>query len=326
MTEGSPSVSRRGEIQVSPGQHAQVARLLRQALWLDPLTDGEIQRQIWEDPGFEPGLQWGVESSDGQLVGFVSAVVRQERQERVGYIKVIGVHPQWRRQGIGSQLLERVARELQTRGVREVRVGGSAPCYLWAGVDVRYTEAFCLFQKMGYSRYSDAINMTVDLATAPLDTDEDEVRLRQHGIETSRLRPEEMEEVGAWIEQRFGPNWRWEVAATLRNQPVGCFLARQVDHTQARGPVVGFAAYGGNRRNWFGPMGTEPDQRHLGIGRTLLRLCLRDLREAGYTQAQISWTGPVAFYARAVNARMERSFWLMRKELAPPPPPQETNG
>jgi hypothetical protein len=77
---------------------------------------------------------------------------------------------------------------------------------------------------------------------------------------------------------------------------------------------VGFAAYGVSRRDWFGPMGTGGELRKLGIGGVLLRRCLADLHRTGHRTAQIGWTGPIAFYARTVDAYVERVFRMYRKD------------
>jgi mycothiol synthase len=76
---------------------------------------------------------------------------------------------------------------------------------------------------------------------------------------------------------------------------------------------LGFACHGGNRSTWFGPMGTLESERQHGIGTVLLRRCLADIKAAGPVSAQIGWTGPIHFYARAVGARIDRVFWSYRK-------------
>ena len=53
---------------------------------------------------------------EGEPVGFV--IGDRRRGEGVGWIASIGVHPQFRRRGIGHQLLERCEKELGTIRVR----------------------------------------------------------------------------------------------------------------------------------------------------------------------------------------------------------------
>ena len=108
----------------------------------------------------------------------------------------------------------------------------------------------------------------------------------------------------------FGDGWGGEIAHSVGREHAGCHLALAKD-----GSLLGFAAYGSSRPSWFGPMGTAPAARGLGIGALLLRRCLADQRAAGQAQVQIGWVGPLPFYAKAVGARVERVFLLYRKQL-----------
>lgn len=62
-------------------------------------------------------------------------------------------------------------------------------------------------------------------------------------------------------------------------------------------------------------MGTAASARGLGIGRVLLRRCLRDMREAGARSGEISWVGPKGFYSDAAGAVTRRVFWLYPRDL-----------
>jgi hypothetical protein len=62
-------------------------------------------------------------------------------------------------------------------------------------------------------------------------------------------------------------------------------------------------------------MGTGGELRKLGIGGVLLRRCLNDMRELGHVRtAQIGWVGPIPFYARTVDAYVERVYWMYRRD------------
>ena len=99
------------------------------------------------------------------------------------------------------------------------------------------------------------------------------------------------------------------MADSIGRAGAGCHLALR------GGEIVGFAAYGSSRPSWFGPMGTVPAAAGLGIGRVLLRRCLRDQYAAGVRRAQIGWVGPEPFYADAVGARIERVFLQFGRSL-----------
>ena len=75
-------------------------------------------------------------------------------------------------------------------------------------------------------------------------------------------------------------------------------------------------AYGSSRPSWFGPMGTAPAGRGLGIGGVLLRRCLQEQKQNGYPSVQIGWVGPVGFYHRACGAVLGPAYWMMSRTFA----------
>lgn len=201
--------------------------------------------------------------------------------------------------------------QLGERGATEVVLGANPPVYLWPGIDVRYTAMTCLADAAGYERYRDAVDMAVDVRAVDLDVSGDERRLAQAGVAVRRAARPEAGLVVDWL--RAGPwgqsAWPDEAASALARQPAGCHVACRA------GDYVGFACHGSVRSGWFGPMGTLPSERRLGIGAVLLKRCLADMRRSGLRTARIGWTGPVRFYARTVGARVERVYWLYRKTL-----------
>jgi mycothiol synthase len=243
------------------------------------------------------------------LAGLALASVSQS-DPAVGHLDLLAVHLGARRRGIGSALVRRAEQELRGLGVREVRWAGNPPCYGWPGVDVRYTPAVCLAGALGYERSRAAENMTADLATAPLDTAGDEARLAAEGVTVRRATPDDLPVLAAWAERTWNASWAWELSQAVLVPGAACHVA-----VHEKDGVLAFAAYGGNRPSWFGPMGTDPAARKLGLGRVLLRRCLADQRASGLVSAQIGWVGPIPFYARTVAARVERIFWLYRRTL-----------
>ncbi|MEV4089182.1 GNAT family N-acetyltransferase, partial [Nonomuraea fuscirosea] len=170
-------------------------------------------------------------------------------------------------------------------------------------IDVRYTAAACLAERLGYERYHVAWNMTADLRTADLSVADEVARLAESGV-TVHAAGDDRKRVAAFVEEHWNERWAWEAVN-----------AAGLHYAERDGRILGFAAWG-SRPAWFGPMGTAEDARGLGLGRVLLRRCLADQRAAGQDSAQIGWVGPLRFYSRAVGARAERVFWLYRRDLA----------
>ena len=257
----------------------------------------------WEHP------ELAVVAVEGDTpVGFALGSVRGER----GHINLLAIAAQARRRGHARALLDALERRLAGAGAQRILVGGASPRFAWAGVDVRYSAAGFLFESAGYTRASQVVNMTVDLvgADARLETASAERDLAAQGITVRPLREDDRAPVTPLLAS-FGGTWLEETLATLERPGARCHLAVRGDGAAAE--YLGFACHGVNRADWFGPMGTSELERSRGIGSVLLRRCLADLRAAGHAQAQIAWVGPTEFYAKVVDAYVERVFWIYRK-------------
>ncbi|WP_238008762.1 GNAT family N-acetyltransferase [Dactylosporangium sp. AC04546] len=278
------------------------ARIAAEALELDG-DSGEARllvRRLADGPDGRVGFRLVDERGDGVVFGSVS-----DRDPRLGYVELLAVRASARRRGLGSQLLAAAEDRLRALGCERVRLGGNPPCYAWPGVDVRYTAAVCLAQKRGYGLEDTAWNMTADLRRESDDAERDEKRLAGVGVKVMEAPPETSE----WVRSIWGDGWAWEVGQSIGRDGAGCYVAVR------DGEILGFAAYGANRPSWFGPMGTAPAAEGLGVGRVLLRRCLADQRANRHDTAQIGWAGPIAFYSKAVGARIERIFWIYGKAL-----------
>lgn len=271
----------------------QAADIARAALVFDADSAAALPRRLGTPPD---GRRWTSVVTDAGLV-FASV---SGRDPGVGHIDLLAVHPDQQGKGHGRELVRAAEEWLRAQRVTEVRFAGNPPCYAWPGIDVRYTAATCLAESLGYERYHVAWNMTADLS-AGLSVEDDLVRLAAQGVTVGSG---ERERVTEFAREHWNDNWAWEAAN-----------AAGLHHAERDGKILAFAAWGA-RPAWFGPMGTAPEARGLGLGGVLLKRCLAEQRAAGQSHAQIGWVGPLRFYSRAVGARVERVFWLYRRELA----------
>lgn len=302
----------RGAVSTDPPALARIAsRALR---WdIDAAQLPELVR-----PAAEPGFAV-VAEVDGAPAGFalgsLGPVPADPARERRGHVNLLAVDAAARRRGIGSALLAELESRLFEAGAAAVLLGGATPVFAWPGVDARYTAACCLAEARGYERVREGVNMLVELDAAAeaglLATRPAERRLAEQGITVRRLAEQDREPISPWL-AAWGGTWRWETLSTLGRQSAGTHVAVLADGTpDAR--YVGFASHGVNRVGWFGPMGTDGSLRNTGIGAVLLKRCLADLRAAGLASSEICWVGPVAFYARTVDAYVNRVFRIYRK-------------
>lgn len=244
-----------------------------------------------------PDRRWtALVTEDARGVVFASM---STRDPSLGHLDLLAVHPEEQGQGRGRALVRAAEEWLRSQGATQARFAGNPPCYAWPGIDVRYTPAAALAERLGYELYRGAWNMTADLR-ADLSDEEDLVRLAGEGV---RVGDGDREKVVEFVREHWNDSWAWEAAH-----------ATGLHHAERDGKILAFAAWGA-RPAWFGPMGTAPDAQGLGLGRVLLRRCLAEQRAVGQSDAQIGWVGPLRFYSRAVGARAERVFWLYRREL-----------
>jgi GNAT superfamily N-acetyltransferase len=285
----------------------ELRRIAARSLRWDQPDAAALPELLW--PRERPALAVLAEQ-DGIAVGCALGSLRGDR----GHINLLAVAPDARRRGHGRALLRALEQRLEDAGALRILAGGASPVFGWPGVDVRYSAAGFLLEAAGYVKERQLMNMTVELAgTGPRwETAAAEKALAAVGITIRPLRPEDREAITPWLAS-WGGTWLEETLTTLDRPDARCHLAVRRDGT-ADAEYVGFACYGVNRDDWFGPMGTREEQRGLGIGSVLLRRCMSDLQAAGHESAQIGWVGPTEFYAKAVDAYIERVFWIYRKE------------
>ncbi len=274
-----------------PDRVAQLAELAVASMPAEQLSADELLACCWEDPGVV------LATSEG--TGAISATVRRWGSVTIGYVKFLAVHPGARRLGVGHALLEAAEQWATAQGAGEMHLGGSAPFYLWPGVDVRALPMLCLAEASGYEETGAALNMSVPTTfRAPVPSEIEVVRVLEEDLVTR-------------TEAMIGLIWpEWLPEAHRAVEQGTCLVAVEV----ASGAVVGFACHSVNRAAWFGPTGTAPAHRHRGIGLGLLGEVGKDLMVAGYGDVEICWLGPLGFYASAGGA-VSRVFQSRRKRL-----------
>ena len=288
-----------------------VAEFLDSILTYDHMTPKLLQEKTFGDDAFRPDMTWVVEEQ-GKIIGFVEGVVRTDDGELIGWAKLYGVHPNYRRQGIATQLFDRLEEEMKKAGVRRIQLLSSYVNYFQPGIDPRYTEAVVMAEKRGYTRFDETENMEVDLLHQDFPTQEKEEALRAENFFVRRATASDKAAVVAWAEKSF-PAWVGEILSTFKNDPISLHLAFHGSD------IVAFSAYDANNKGtgWFGPIGTDPICRGKGIGGVLLRRCLADMKAQGQPVSIIPWIGPIAFYLQYANAHVSRIFWQYEKKLAP---------
>jgi GNAT superfamily N-acetyltransferase len=267
----------------------ELSAVIDAALPGERFTTDELLAGCFDDPGLVLAL------TDGS--GFVSAVVRTVGDHHVGWVRLLAVDPSARRRGHGRALLAAAEQWAFEQGAGEIQLGGSAPFYFWPAVPGDALEMLCLAEAARYSPIGGELNMTIPTtfrASSP------------PGMTLHRVVDDgDADAVVSFTDA----HWPWWVAELRRGIDQGGCHAAFDEQDRA---VVGFACHSVNRAAWIGPMGTDAERRGRGVGHALLGALCTDLMTANFRDAEISWVGPVRFYAKA-GARVSRMFRSYRK-------------
>ncbi|MEW8268246.1 MAG: GNAT family N-acetyltransferase [Candidatus Thiodiazotropha sp.] len=102
--------------------------------------------------------------------------------------------------------------------------------------------------------------------------------------------------ITSWAERHFPQTWLGEIQRALNNTPCSCFIA------QRESSLLGIACYDATALGYFGPLGVVESARGSGIGRSLARACLLDMRLKGYGYAVVGMAGEAEFYRKIADA------------------------
>ena len=289
----------------------------------DRISASLFRTQVLLDPNFRPE-NLPVAILDGQIVGFILCLTRQVPLFLQGlesddaWITAFGVHPEYRRQGVGTALFEHVIGQLKANGRKTLDISPYVPNYFVPGIDTKvYPEAIKYLQdKHGFETLYHAISMGTNLtnfhippelkARIQRSEEEDDLTIRQiSSIDIPDLMPFLIEHFG-WDWFRHAQSYLLEYFGDSPHRI--CFLVARL-----KGEIVGFCQQKNER---FGPFGVREDCRGRGIGRMLLFKCLEIISSKHVFFSYLLWTGENAarLYAIAGFER-RREFAVMRKTL-----------
>jgi GNAT superfamily N-acetyltransferase len=115
----------------------------------------EEMRNMEKSPDFDSEGRF-IAELDGQPVGVVNAHVDKFREEKKGFVRVLGVVPEFRGQGIEEKLAETALEELKNRGMKIAQGWG------WAESDQE--NIVRLWENLGFKLVRRSSLMTRDLA------------------------------------------------------------------------------------------------------------------------------------------------------------------
>lgn len=292
----------------------------------EPLTADELAGVCFDDPGVV------LATPDG--AGVVAVVMRRHQRPAqrthtpafdstapaelddgqadgdvmVGHVRLVTVHPESRRRGLGASLVRAAEQWMVAQGASVSVLAAEAPIYLWPGVDASNIAAQCLAESTGYRSTGSGINMTLTSSFRAPAPDAVVVRRLTDDRDVAAVRS---------LVEATWPKWLVEFDLGVAAACVHGAFVRPVGPDAGSDPVaVGFCAHSVLRTGWLGPMGTDPARQSRGVGSALVSAVATDVMVAGLADVEISWVGPVRFFAK-LGARQSRSFRSYAKVLAP---------
>ncbi|KAF0818617.1 Acetyltransferase [Bacillus sp. ZZV12-4809] len=306
------------------GDETKIVSLWNQCLAKDPITSKRFRNLVLLDGNFDPqGLRLAFEKD--ALVGCVYAVRRllpmfgTDLEPENGWIPFFFVHPDYRRSGVGKELMEAAVRFLKENGRTNVFFASYAPNYILPGIDEEnYPEAFEFLQKQGFQKLYSPVAMDRNLVgfQVPQAVNALKNQREEEGYTFNEAKDKDLYEVIQFANIKFNPDWGRAIReGVLQGLPLERILVAREGNK-----VVGFCIYGGYEGipDRFGPFGVDPEQQGKGLGKILLNECLHKMRSEGLHGAWFLWTGEktsAGYLYKKTGFEITRTFHVMKKTI-----------
>ncbi|MFQ6064904.1 MAG: GNAT family N-acetyltransferase [Candidatus Bathyarchaeia archaeon] len=274
----------------------------------DTLEDMDVWKK---SPNFDPTGMF-IAELDGKPVGAVNAFVDKRRKEKKGFLRGLGVVPEFRKRGVGRRLVERAIESLKERGMKSVEG--------WAREDK--TACKSLLEGMGFKLIRVFSTMRRDLKRIPYGIGEHkkiEVREMETNMEDIKLltqleneafkehfnfRPRTVEEMEYWITNKPWCDILGFFFSYLDGKPVG-YVGAGIDSK--------FIEHQGIKRGWIMDIGVLKPHRRRGIGTALMQKGMKFLKSKGMTEVDLGVddTNPT----KAIELYKKVGFRVVHKDL-----------
>ena len=289
----------------------------------DRITSDRFENLFLNDPNFDLNGALVVEI-EGRIIGCMIGVRRIVAEEvgdsqfGIGWITAFFVVPEYRRLGIGTELLLNCEQFFRDAGCSRICCNGYAPYYIAPGVDARYEPAVGFLESHGYAVFTEPVAMGMSLVgvTTPERVKEIEDAIEPHGFEVLWLEEKYEEGLLEFLRSEF-PYWFSSVKVALECGRRDILIAAKgkevVGFTQWENPLTDPPNGAAGR---FGPFGVKAELRNQGIGAVIFYRLVQEVQAKGADRLWFGWAGPrnLTFYERA-GCVVERQFKMFTKSL-----------
>jgi len=251
---------------------------------------------------------------DGEPVGIVNAYVDKMRQEKKGFIRMLGVAPEYRRRGIGRALAEKALESFKERGMKTVEASGI----------MGKPEAIGLWESMGFERARVFSLMKSGLEKIPMSVGEN------RDVQFRKFRKGSLEDLKLinWLSNEtfsehynYRPDTVEETRYFLEEDPI--FKEQEWLFTYLENTPVGYVGVGidqkyneekNTKAGWILSIGVLKPHRLKGIGTRLMIEGMKLLKTKGMTEAMLGVDDQNPTKAIKLYEKVE--FNVTRKDVA----------
>jgi mycothiol synthase len=268
--------------------------------------------EIWQkDPGFDP-VGMFIAELDNEPVGRVQAYVDKQRKEKKGFIRGLGVVPQFRKRGIGRELVREAIESLREREIETVQavMRDDAPAckHIFESIQFKLVRIFSTMRRP-LDTVPSNIGENTDVTLRALRAGIDEIKLirklnNEAFSEHFDFRPATLEEWKHWFKE---PDFDREgfFFALLKEEPVG-HVGTWVDRK--------FVKFKGIKRGVIATIGVLKPYRRKGIGTSLMLRGMDYLKSRGMTEVELGVDD--LNETEAIKLYEKVGFKVVRKHLA----------
>ncbi|MFC1713358.1 GNAT family N-acetyltransferase [Candidatus Poribacteria bacterium] len=287
------------EVIIRPLESSDVKEVVQgwnSSLIYDQVSEERFESVILKDPNHEKGASL-VAICDGEIVGLISTVARKgisgadgrggSHDADRGYMKGFFVLERFRRQGIGTKLLDESAKYLRSKGKSTIRVITYTGSYFFPGVGLRYESGVRFFEDKGFRRDHVIDDMDLDLKNFQISDYQKDARRRtaEFDVRIEEYDPSMLDRMRTFVEKANMTSWfpeGWEEGYRKKGNK---FVALKGEE------IVGWASYWPRAGTaGFGPIAVLNEMRGHGIGSCLLLESVLSMKEAGADRVFASWT------------------------------------
>jgi mycothiol synthase len=283
----------------------------------DEISLNTFRRKIVLDSNFDARGCF-VAVARNKIVGFLLALYRRfpyfdlGMESDRGWVTVFFVHPDERRQGIASAMMEQAERFLAKEGVKEVHVSDYTPNYFIPGVDLdAYGDGHDFLLSRNYKKVESVYSMgrSLDDFCIPSGMAERFREFEAAGFNARVFEPCHTLLLLEFLRKHYpGDLYRVALERLRENPECDEILVAVKD-----GKVVGFSHF---MDEHFGPFGIDAAYAGRGLGPMLYYRTVEQMRQKGRHNLWLGWTsGRAKDFYHKVGLKVLRRHEIMKKSF-----------